>query len=224
MSGSEYAPPPCWPSGLFSVVYADPPWRYGMRKWGKDTIMGSRGSDTRLNYDTMTQADMESLPVHSIAAATSLCFMWATFPTLPDAIALMKAWGFTYKTAAFVWVKKTKRDKVFWGMGAYTRANAEVVLLGTMGNNTALIQRHDVHQVVFAPVAGHSQKPDEVRDRIVRLCGDVPRVELFARERVQGWEAWGNEVEANPAFEPTAARPGPSVGSKGNVGLREMDT
>lgn len=192
----------------YDVLYADPPWRYGMRKWGKDTVMGSRGENKWCNYDTMTMDDMKALPVNELGASTSLMFMWATFPCMPEALTLMAAWGYQYKTVAFVWVKTAigaqpdqmvmvAQDalQLFWGMGKYTRANAEVVLLGTKGENTKLIARHDVHSVIFAPVGGHSEKPHEARRRIEQLCGDVRRLELFARDRVPGWQAWGNEVE-----------------------------
>lgn len=124
-------------------------------------------------------------------------FLWATFPTISEALRVMDAWGFIYKGAAFVWVKTyAKSGKPFWGMGAYTRANAEVCLLGISKDFKAKekIKSHAVHQIVAAPVGRHSEKPDEVRQRIVELLGDVPRIELFARERVDGWDAWGNEV------------------------------
>lgn len=116
---------------------------------------------------------------------------------MEEALRVMRAWGFEYRTAAFVWVKKNRRSgSNFWGMGAYTRANAEVCLLGvTPGTRAgAAVRDHSVHQIVEAPVEAHSRKPAEVRERIVRLLGDVPRIELFARERVPGWDAWGNEV------------------------------
>lgn len=118
----------------------------------------------------------------------------------------MEAWGFTYKTAAFVWVKTyAKSGKPFWGMGQYTRANAEVCLLGISPDFRAgtQIKSHRVHQIVTAPFEGHSKKPDEVRRRIVELLGDVPRIELFARERAEGWDAWGDEVEVSYG-KPTA--------------------
>ena len=110
----------------------------------------------------------------------------------------MEAWGFSYKGAAFVWVKKTRKSGGnFWGMGQYTRANAEVCLLGVSKGFKASeqVKSHRVHQIVEAPVGRHSEKPDEVRRRIVELLGDVPRIELFARERAEGWDAWGNEVQ-----------------------------
>lgn len=109
----------------------------------------------------------------------------------------MEAWGFEYRTAAFVWIKKNRKNGGnFLGMGAYTRVNAEVCLLGTTRGTKArqVVKSHSVQQIVEALVERHSKKPAEVRERIVRLLGDVPRIELFARERVPGWDAWGNEV------------------------------
>lgn len=129
----------------------------------------------------------------------SACFLWATFPNIGDGIKVLEAWGFEYKTAAFVWVKKNpKNGRNFWGMGAYTRANAEVCLLGVSKDFKAgqQVRSHSVHQIIEAPFEGHSKKPDETRRRIVELLGDVPRIELFARQRADGWDAWGNEAPA----------------------------
>ena len=110
----------------------------------------------------------------------------------------MEAWGFEYKTCAFVWIKKYRKSVTnFWGMGAYTRANAEICLLGvTPGFKAAdRVKSHAVHQVIETPIQEHSAKPDETRKRIVELLGDVPRIELFARKRTPGWDAWGDELE-----------------------------
>lgn len=137
-----------------------------------------------------------------IASARNLrggaaCFLWATFPNIAEGIRVLEAWGFQYKTAAFVWVKKNAKSGTnFWGMGAYTRANAEVCLLGVSPGFKAKerIRSHKVHQIIEAPFEGHSKKPNETRRRIVELLGDVPRLEMFARQRAEGWDAWGNEV------------------------------
>lgn len=110
----------------------------------------------------------------------------------------MESWGFIYKTAAFVWVKTNRKSSTpFWGMGAYTRANAELCLLGvTPGFNAGeAIKSHSVHQIIESPVKAHSVKPDETRKRIVELMGDVPRIELFARQHAPGWDVWGDEVD-----------------------------
>lgn len=123
-----------------------------------------------------------------------MLFLWVTAPCLIEGIELITAWGFKYKTVAFTWVKQNKKsDGLFTGMGYYTRANAEYCLLATKGK---ILERksHGVHSVVLSHIERHSKKPDEVRDRIVRLFGDVPRIELFARQYATGWDCWGNEV------------------------------
>jgi len=136
-----------------------------------------------------------ALPVAEIAAPDSALFLWATFPQLPEALRLIKAWGFKYKTVAFVWLKKNpkKPDGWYMGLGHWTRANAEVCLLATRGHPHR--QTANIHQFIIAPLREHSRKPEEAREKIVALMGDVPRVELFARQSPPGWDVWGNEVE-----------------------------
>ena len=111
-----------------------------------------------------------------------------------EALRLIRAWGFTYKSVAFVWLKKNKKaDSWFYGLGFWTRANAEVCLLATKGHPKR--QAADIHQLIISPIEAHSKKPDETREKIVALMGDRPRVELFARQTPPGWDVWGNEVE-----------------------------
>ena len=195
--------------GKFNIIYADPPWN------GLGWNNGSGRKCPANHYPVMSDDDILRLPVASICADNAALFLWVTFPNLPLGLRVIDAWGFRYATQAFTWVKRTKRGKWFWGCGNYTRANAEVCLLGVRG--TMKRQSASVLSVVDAVIGRHSAKPAEVRDRIVRLMGDVPRVELFARERVQGWEAWGNEVEANKVVrgaEPSAGpRTSPPTGS-----------
>jgi len=179
------------PMNQYKVIYADPPWPYDDK-----AAAGKRG--VGFKYDVMTERGIKGLPVETIAAPDCVLFLWATPPRLPLALMAMRTWGFEFKTIAFTWVKRTKNDKLHWGMGNWTRANPENVLLGIRGNPKRV--EKGVHSVVEAKVREHSRKPDEVRDRIVRLMGDVPRVELFARERVEGWSAWGNEVECDFEF------------------------
>ena len=137
---------------------------------------------------------MCALPVAELAAKDSALFMWATFPQLPEALRLIRAWGFTYKSVAFVWLKKNRKaDSWFYGLGFWTRANAEICLLATKGHPKR--QAADIHQFIISPIEAHSKKPDETRDKIVALMGDLPRVELFARQTSPGWDVWGNEVE-----------------------------
>ncbi len=124
---------------------------------------------------------------------TAHFFLWATFPQLPEALRLIKAWGFQYKSVAFVWLKKNKKaDSWFYGLGFWTRGNAEVCLLATRGHPKR--QAANIHQFIISPIEAHSKKPDEAREKIVALMGDLPRVELFARQSPPGWDVWGNEV------------------------------
>ncbi|WP_395019814.1 MT-A70 family methyltransferase [Dongia sp.] len=177
----------------YQVIYADPPWEY--RQSGSAT--SSRGM-AKQHYPTMTTEAICRLPVAQLKTDDAVCFMWATFPNIAEALKVLQAWGFEYKTAAFVWVKTNPRSgSPFWGMGAYTRANAEVCLLGISPNTKAKtqVQSKAVHQIIHSPIERHSKKPDEVRRRIEQLLGDVPRLELFAREKAKGWDAWGNEVQ-----------------------------
>lgn len=182
-----------FPDKKYQIIYADPPWEY-RQSGGKN---GSRGM-AKTHYQTMATVDICNMPVAKITGWGACLFLWATFPMLPEALRVMESWGFAYKGAAFVWVKTyAKSGKPFWGMGAYTRANAEVCLLGISKEFKASerVKSHRVHQIVEAPVGRHSEKPDEVRQRIVELLGDVPRIELFAREWAEGWDAWGDEIK-----------------------------
>lgn len=172
----------------YSVIYADPPWSFKTYSdKGKDRSAES-------HYPTMRKEDIQALPIDRISAKDSVLFLWVTAPCLIEGIELIKSWGFTYKTVAFTWVKQNKKsDGIFTGMGYYTRANAEYCLLATRGK---VLERksHSVSSVVLSRIERHSKKPDEVRDRIVKLFGDLPRIELFAREKADGWDCWGNEV------------------------------
>lgn len=113
-----------------------------------------------------------------------------------DAFSVIQAWGFQYKTVAFVWIKLNKKSStLFWGLGYWTRANAEICLLASKGHPKRISK--SVHQVVVSHIEQHSKKPDEVRKRIVELTGNLPRIELFARQKSDGWDVWGNEVECD---------------------------
>lgn len=184
-----------FPNKQYKVIYADPPWSY--RQQG--SARGKRGM-ANAHYSTMTTDDIAALPVRDIATDDALLFIWATFPNIKETLKVIDAWGFEYKTAAFVWVKKNRKSwSNFWGMGAWTRANAELCLLGISHRTKASkdVVSHAVHQIIESPIGRHSEKPAEVRDRIVQLVGDVPRIELFARDKFYGWDVWGNEVGVN---------------------------
>lgn len=147
----------------------------------------------------MCVEDIKRLPVAQIAEQDAALFLWVTFPKLYEAWSVMEAWGFTYKTVAFVWIKQSRKsDALFWGMGYWTRANAEICLLATRGHPKR--QAKNVHQVILSHIEEHSKKPDEARKRIERLMGDCSRIELFARQKSPGWDVWGNEVASDIQF------------------------
>lgn len=171
----------------YSIIYADPPWKYEKGK--------GRGVAEN-HYRTMDVQEICSLPVCEITKKDAALFLWATFPQLPEALQVMKAWGFSYKTVAFVWVKQNKTGKgFFFGLGHWTRSNAEICLLGVKGNPKRVSNK--VSQLIVSPLERHSRKPEEARERIVELLGNLPRIELFAREESLGWDIWGNEVTSS---------------------------
>lgn len=171
----------------YKVIYADPPWSY--KVWSKK----GAGRSAESHYPTMNIEDIKALPVKELAEKDCALFLWITFPMLREAWSVMDAWGFTYKSVAFVWIKQNKKTpSLFWGMGYWTRANAELCVIATKGSPKR--ESKAVHQVIISPVEEHSKKPDEARQRIVQLMGDVPRIELFARKSSPGWDVWGNEA------------------------------
>jgi N6-adenosine-specific RNA methylase IME4 len=177
----------------YQVIYADPAWSYNDK-----CHSGQRGAGYK--YTVTDTESICKLPVIKLAAENCALFMWATFPMIHDAMRVMEAWGFKYKTAAFVWVKTNKKaDTDFFGMGNWTRANAEVCLLGVRGKPKRI--NAAVRQVIRRPIMRHSEKPPEIRERIVQLMGDVSRVELFARTHTKGWAVWGNEVSSDVRLE-----------------------
>ena len=183
-----------WPDGAYNVIYADPPWTF--QTWSDE----GKDRSPEKHYDCMSLADVRALPVQDIAAEDCALFLWVTDPLLIEAFKLIEAWGFTYKTVAFHWTKLNKSaprllftvPDFFTGMGYWTRANPELCLLATKGKPQRVSM--SVRRLVIEPRREHSRKPDEVANRIVHLMGDVPRVELFARQSRRGWTTWGDEA------------------------------
>jgi site-specific DNA-methyltransferase (adenine-specific) len=177
---------PTLPDKKYNIIYADPPWSY-------DDKLGSNPRWGAMTYPTMTQDAINALPIQNIAAKDCILFMWVTMPKLQEGLDTIKAWGFTYKTCAFCWVKQNPSGNgIYSGLGRWVNGNAEICLLATKGRPARVSK--SVKQIVMAPRRRHSQKPDEVRDRIVELMGDLPRIELFARSGADGWDCWGNEA------------------------------
>lgn len=171
------------PPGKYNIIYADPPWQY---------FKGGYKNQNQ-HYDSLTIEEIKQMPVDDLAADNCILFLWITFPILNEVFDLIQWWGFTYSTVGFVWVK-SKKDKTgfAFGLGNWTRSNAELCLIATKGS----IERKDasISQIIYQPKSKHSQKPAIVRDKIVQLVGDLPRIELFARQKTEGWDVWGNEV------------------------------
>ena len=184
----------------YDIILADPPWTF---KTYSET--GKEHKSAELHYSCMTIDDIYNLPIQNIASDNCILFLWVTNPMLPEGLKTIEKWGFKYKTVAFSWYKKNKiADSFFWGLGYWTRANVELCLLATKGEPTRI--NKGVHQVindedyldteqVFSVIRHHSQKPDEVRNKIVQLCGNIPRIELFAIEKVEGWESVGLDID-----------------------------
>ena len=183
-------------AGKYRIVYADPPWAF--RAWSHR----GDGRAASKHYPVSNMADMATLPIAELAAADAALFIWVVQPMLPEALRLIESWGFRFKTVAFAWVKTNgKQDRLFYtgsdvriGLGYHTRAGFEQCWLATRGNGYRRLSKAEP-QVVFSPTREHSRKPDEIADSIVRLVGDVPRIELFARTRRLGWDSWGNETD-----------------------------
>ena len=180
----------------YTIIYADPPWQFSNKKTG-----GSMKSGAASKYLTTDIEGLKKIPVKDITADDTILFMWWVGAMPQEAIDLVHSWGFEIKNMnGFVWNKLTQKNKPFFGMGFYTRAGSESVIIATKGKFKPL--SHSVRavfnaesQIQFEAKAGnHSKKPVQVRDLIVELCGDLPRLEMFAREVVPGWDTFGNEA------------------------------
>lgn len=194
-------PNPCYVLGglskKYSVIYADPAWSYDFKEptASKGGAKGS-GYSAGVNYyyGTMTTKQILELPVKNICEKDCVLFLWATNPLLPEALETMKAWGFKYKTM-ITWHKERCK-----GMGYWFRGHTEHILVGVKGNVKAF--RSLEHNIKKLPVEKHSKKPDEFRQMIEAVTGNLGnRIELFARNNHDGWDAWGNEVERSVDLE-----------------------
>jgi N6-adenosine-specific RNA methylase IME4 len=200
--------PEPWPfgdlePGKYGAILADPPWHFqswaGGRKNGdksKPVFTPARAPD----YATMREPEMTGLPLGELAADDAVLFLWTCWPVLEQSLRLLPKWGFVYKTCAFAWIKANVRQIDMFRddadpdmlLGYWTRANSEICLLATRGKPKRL--NADVRQGIIAPRREHSRKPDGIHERIERLVSG-PYVELFARQRRPGWDAWGNETD-----------------------------
>lgn len=215
-----------FPSDSVNIIYADPPWSYQQNV--KAGVL--RRQNGTIIYPSMSVSELQALgpKVERICKKDCALFLWATMPLLQESLDVIKAWGFTYKTCFVNWVKTTKDgDRPAFGVGYYTRSNAELCLIAIRGkiasykkslpgeedrgqnSMTSVVHEEDSGcrvnflslledsstPVVMTPRRQHSRKPEIVRDMIVRLLGDIPRVEFFAREQTPGWLTLGNDTE-----------------------------
>ena len=172
----------------YSIIYADPPWQFNNKKTG-----GSMKSGAESQYSVMSIRQLKQLDVQSLCADDCVLVMWYVSSQPQEAIDLCAAWGFKIKTMnGFVWNKLTSKMNPFFGMGFWTRAGAECAIIATKGKPKPA--SHSVRQVESCVVGKHSAKPDFFRRQIVELCGDLPRLEMFARCAPDGWDVFGNEA------------------------------
>ena len=172
------------PKKKYKIIYADPPWSYD-RKVGQGVACEQ--------YDTMDIEDIKNLPIKRLADDDCALFIWVTFPKLNEGLEVIKAWGFTLKTVAFNWIKTNSDGSPFFGIGFYTKSNGEICILATKGKTLKVLD-NSISQIVMSRKSKHSSKPHICYSMIERLFGDLPRIELFARTKREGWDAWGNEV------------------------------
>lgn len=175
----------------YKVIYCDPAWKFGNKKTG-----GSMNSAAENKYRVSSLEEMKALPVANLADDDCALIMWWVGAMPQEAIDLCKAWGFKLQNMnGFVWNKLTVWGKPFFGMGFTTRAGSESCIIAYKGKQSKLVLRRNVRAVVTEKVGKHSEKPQEVRDRIKRIYGDqVPMIELFARKAVEGWDRWGDQA------------------------------
>jgi site-specific DNA-methyltransferase (adenine-specific) len=172
----------------YQIIYADPPWSYNDKMSGHSFSLDHE-------YQTQNKNWIQALNIKDICEKDCILFLWVVSPMLNKGIETIKAWGFKYKTLAFCWSKHTKNGKKVKNLGRWTMGNVELCLLGVKGHPQRICK--NIYQLVEAERTKHSAKPPEVRQRIVSLMGDLPRIELFARNKTEGWDVWGNEVESD---------------------------
>ena len=171
----------------FDIILADPAWSYNDK-------LSHLWAGAESHYDVMSLWDIKALDVSKISNKDSVLCLWATMPLLPEALEVIKAWGFKYKTCLISWVKTypKKWTPVLW-MWYYTRSNIEICLLGVRGKGLPVLN-HSTSQLVISPRKSHSEKPEEARDKIEAVFGKRPRIELFSRRKAKGWTVVGNEI------------------------------
>jgi N6-adenosine-specific RNA methylase IME4 len=195
--GGVSAVPVTWPfgdlkMGHYGVILCDDPWRF------ENYSAAGEAKNPMAHYDCMTMDDLRALPVRDLAAPDAVLVMWGIWPMAAECADLMRQRGFTPKSGG-AWGKQSKTGaKIAFGTGYIYRSASEFWLLGTIGNPPVL--SHGVRNFILAPVREHSRKPDQMHADLERLYPG-PRCELFAREKRDGWDIWGNQTDKFLAAE-----------------------
>ena len=180
------------PNKKYQIIYADPPWAFSSKELQK--YKGKRFTSINKHYQTQSKNWIKDLRVNDIAETDSALFLWSTDAHLGQAIDTIEHWGFKYITVAFVWEKLTSTGKTVANIGAWTMKNYELCLFGTKGTMLKYKKVNNIYQKVAAERTTHSKKPEQVRKNIELLFGDLSRIELFARQKTENWDVWGDEV------------------------------
>jgi len=186
-----------FPNKKYQIIYADPPWKTHYMYGGKKA--GTIGDRKLVPYKTLTDDEIMNLPVEKIVSDNALLFLWTIESRIPKIRLFIESWGFKYNGIAFVWNKRSayNLELTRTTLTLYTRRSCEMCFLGLRGKTKNMVRDHYTLQFINEPIPDrriHSSKPKEARNRIVQLCGDIPRIELFAREKTEGWDVWGDEV------------------------------
>ena len=181
-----------FPNKKYQIIYAHPPWKFSSKEI--QIYGGRRFTSIEKHYIVQDKDWIKNLPVSSITQKDCALFLWCTDAHLKEGIETIEAWGFKYITVVFIWEKLTNKGNLVANLGAWTMKNCELCLLGTKGSMLPYKKINNVYQLIKAERTVHSHKPEDARYRIEQLFGDLPRIELFARQRANGWDAWGNEI------------------------------
>lgn len=180
------------PNKKYNIIYADPAWSFGSKSYqdGNRQMIDIQ----KKHYTTMTEKEICNLPVKDITNDDCILFMWVTDSHLREGLNVIKSWGFNYKTIGFTWVKHYASGSTCYNFSPYLLKSTEICLIGMKGKLANIKARNDIKGLVYAQRTKHSKKPEEVRRRIEQMCKDLPKIELFARQKTYGWDAWGDEV------------------------------
>jgi N6-adenosine-specific RNA methylase IME4 len=176
----------------YNIIYADPAWHFSSKQLQK--VAGKRFNSLDNEYINSNSKEFEKWDIEYFLDKDAACFMWTTDAHIPNAISLLNSWGFKYTTVAFIWSKKTNTGKQVATLGAWTMKNCELCFLGTRGKMLKYKKANNVYQLIDAERTTHSKKPDIFAEKIVEIFGNLPRIELFARDKKLGWDVYGNEI------------------------------